>query len=54
MKGERYIALLYNSLIKDNKKILFSDSPIEKVHALGTPDELNQILSDLKSKRDPL
>lgn len=54
VKGERYIAPLYNSLIKDDKKISFSDIPIEKVHALGTPDELNQFLSDFKSEWDPL
>jgi dTDP-glucose pyrophosphorylase len=47
--GERYIAPLYNQLIKEGGKVYISNISIDKIHALGTPDELNLFLqSDYK------
>lgn len=39
-KGERYIAPLYNHLIKKGGKVFISNIPPEKVHVLGTPEEV--------------
>lgn len=39
-KGERYIAPMYNYMIKNGYEITMSVIPSEKVHVLGTPDEL--------------
>jgi dTDP-glucose pyrophosphorylase len=40
MKGERYIAPLYQYFIRHNKKISTTDLPVPDVHVLGTPREL--------------
>lgn len=53
VQGERYIAPLYNTLIENRMKVSFSDIPINKVHALGTPDELNAFLANFKPEWDP-
>lgn len=45
VKGERYIAPLYQQLIADGHKISIEDLPLDKVHVLGTPQELNDFLS---------
>lgn len=37
---ESYIAPMYNYLINDNKKVSFSIIPSEKIHVLGTPEDL--------------
>lgn len=39
--NERYIAPLYQELIRQNKKISISDIPIDNVIVLGTPEELD-------------
>lgn len=42
--GERYVAPLYNRLIAEGGKVFVSDIPREKVHVLGTPEELQAFL----------
>jgi len=39
--GERYIAPLYNHLISLQKELYIHELPINAVHCLGTPDEVN-------------
>ena len=41
VNGEKYIAPLYNYLLSKGGKIFISDIKPEKVHVLGTPEELN-------------
>lgn len=38
--GEQYVAPMYDLLLRNNGKIYISDIPVEKVHVLGTPEEL--------------
>ena len=38
--GEKYIAPLYNYMIKKNMNVTISNVEKEKVHVLGTPEEL--------------
>lgn len=38
--GERYVAPLYNHLIAKGGKVYISDIPTERVHVLGTPEEV--------------
>ncbi|MBR6213443.1 MAG: glycosyltransferase family 2 protein [Candidatus Methanomethylophilaceae archaeon] len=42
VKGEKYIAPMYNYLIKNGKKVTISMLDQSKVHVLGTPEELEQ------------
>ena len=37
---ERYIAPMYNQMIKENLGVYIQDIPVEKVHVLGTPAEV--------------
>ena len=39
-KGEKYIAPMYNQLIKENKDVRITTIPYEAVKCLGTPEEL--------------
>lgn len=48
VNGEKYVAPLYNYLISNGKKVYISNIPKEKIHVLGTPDELNKFLNDKK------
>lgn len=41
-KGERYVAPLYNELIKDNKEITIIQIPTNEVVVLGTPAEVEE------------
>ncbi len=41
VNGEKYVAPLYNFLLEKGGDIYISDIPSEKVHVLGTPEELN-------------
>lgn len=41
-KGEKYIAPLYNYLIKENYKVRISIIPFENVHVIGMPEELEE------------
>lgn len=43
-KGEKYIAPLYNYLISKNGDVRISNVNYEKVHVLGTPEELQIFL----------
>lgn len=40
-KGEKYIAPMYNQLIKENKDVRITIIPYEAVKCLGTPEELD-------------
>ena len=42
---EKYIAPMYNLLIKDGRKVTISLINPESVHVLGTPEELNAFLA---------
>lgn len=44
-KGEKYIAPLYNQMIKEGLAVTISDIPEEKVHVLGTPAELDKFVA---------
>ena len=41
---EKYIAPLYNYMIEKGMKVTISIVPIEKVHVMGTPEELMEFL----------
>lgn len=41
-RGERYIAPLYNLMIEKGMRVTISTVPREKVHVLGTPEELRE------------
>lgn len=45
VNGEKYIAPLYNYLLKKGGKIYITDICPEKVHVLGTPEELKMFLN---------
>ena len=40
-KGEKYIAPLYNYLIQCGKEVRISVIDVDKIHVLGTPEELD-------------
>ena len=41
-KGERYIAPIYNQIIRDGMKVYIEVIPSEAVHDLGRPEEINK------------
>ena len=41
-KNEKYIAPLYNYMIEKGMKVKISNLPFEKVHVLGTPEEVEK------------
>ena len=43
--GEKYVAPLYNHLIKNGGKVKISLIPTQKVHVLGTPEELEAFVN---------
>lgn len=45
-KGEKYIAPLYNYLLEQKGEVYFTDIKEEKVHVLGTPEELEEFLKN--------
>ncbi len=45
---EFYVCPVYNELILENKKIGIYDIDIEKMHGLGTPEDLNSFLKKLE------
>lgn len=47
--GEQYVAPLYNTLLERGGKIYISDIPAEKVHVLGTPEELHVFERDYRA-----
>lgn len=46
VKGEKYVAPLYNYLLEKGGEIYISDIAPEKVHVLGTPEELQVFLDE--------
>lgn len=44
VRGERYIAPLYRQLIGEAGRVSVSDLPLDNVHVLGTPVELDQFI----------
>lgn len=45
--GERYVAPLYNHLIEKRRgKVYISTIPAERVHVLGTPEEVEQFMRE--------
>lgn len=48
VNGEKYVAPLYNYLLQKGGEVYISDIPSDKVHVLGTPEELDVFLEDGK------
>jgi len=44
VRGERYIAPLYQELLLQGLRISILDLPVEDVHVLGTPQELDSFM----------
>lgn len=49
--GEKYVAPLYDYLLSKNGEIFISDVPADRVHVLGTPEELEVFLNFTKSEK---
>lgn len=45
-RAEKYVAPLYDHLLTKGGEIYISDVPVEKVHVLGTPEELKTFLQE--------
>ena len=45
VNGEKYIAPLYNYLIQQHGEVYISQVDIERVHVLGTPEELEDFIN---------
>ena len=43
-RNEKYIAPLYNHMIEKGMEVTISNVPAEKVHVLGTPEELQEFM----------
>lgn len=43
--GEQYVAPLYNQLVSEGGKVYITEIAREKVHVLGTPEELEQFVN---------
>lgn len=46
VNGEKYVAPLYNYLLENGGDIYITDIPPERVHVLGTPEELQDFLGE--------
>lgn len=46
VNGEKYVAPLYDYLLSKGGEIYISDVPADKVHVLGTPEELQAFLDE--------
>lgn len=46
VNGEKYVAPLYDYLLSQNGEIYISDIAPERVHVLGTPEELQEFLNE--------
>lgn len=46
VNGEKYVAPLYDYLLSKNGKVYISDIDRDKVHVLGTPEELQEFLNE--------
>jgi len=49
-KNEKYIAPLYNYMIKQGMSVRISNLPFNKVHVLGTPEEVEEFKKTSKIK----
>ena len=49
VNGEKYIAPMYQHIIDKNRKVSITNVPIDHVHVLGTPNELNAFMKLDKS-----
>lgn len=49
--NEFYVCPVYNELILANKNVYIYDIPVEKMHGLGTPEDLNAFLSWTKENK---
>ena len=47
-KGEKYVAPLYNYLIEKKGDVRISIVDFDKVHVLGTPEELESFLKEYR------
>ncbi len=47
--NEFYVCPIYNEMIIENKKIYTSNIGAEKMHGMGTPEDLNEFLKKLES-----
>ena len=47
--GEFYVCPVYNELIIEGADIFIDDITIDKMHGLGTPEDLNNFLDHLKT-----
>lgn len=45
-KGEKYVAPLYNYMISKGMKIRICNIPSERVHVLGTPEEMEAFINE--------
>lgn len=48
--NEKYIAPIYNYMLQQNMDLYITNIPFDKVHVLGTPDELNEFVKTYKIK----
>ncbi|MBW4889900.1 glycosyltransferase family 2 protein [Mucilaginibacter sp. HMF5004] len=48
VNNEFYTCPVYNYLIKDNKKIIIYNIEQQQMHGIGTPEDLNAYLADMK------
>lgn len=46
VKSEKYIAPLYNYMIEKGMEVTISQVDTDKVHVLGTPEELNEFMEE--------
>jgi choline kinase len=46
VNGEKYVAPLYNFLLEKGGEVCIADIPGDKVHVLGTPEELRAFLEE--------
>ncbi|MCR4738662.1 MAG: glycosyltransferase family 2 protein [Lachnospiraceae bacterium] len=52
VNGEKYIAPLYDHMIKKGMKVYISDVDAKKVHVLGTPSELKDFIDEYDVSKD--
>lgn len=49
--NEFFVCPVYNELIMEDKSIYVYDIPVEKMHGMGTPEDLNMFLEFVKEKQ---
>ena len=52
-KGEKYVAPMYNQMIRMGMEVYISMVPSERVHVLGTPGELIQFREMIRAEKTP-